>query len=92
MKGPGKGKTNNPKGKPKGALNRTTKESKELLEQVLLGQVDNINSALIKVLKDDPAKYLDACSKLFNYVLPKRTDVTSGEKEIPTSLPVIIIQ
>ena len=81
MKGPGKGNTNNPKGKPPGTLNRTTKEAKELLEQILLGQLDNIKAALETVLANDSARYLDCCSKLFTYILPRKTDVTSdGEK------------
>lgn len=90
MRGPGKGKTNNPNGRPTGSQNRTTKEAKELLEQILLGEVDNIKSALEDVKKKDPAKYLDACSKLFTYVLPKKTDVTSGDKPISSVLNVTV--
>jgi len=69
-------------GRHPGTPNRTTREAKELLEQILLGQVDNIKAALEKINKDDPARYLDACSKLFTYVLPRKTDVTSGDKPI----------
>lgn len=78
-------------GKPKGAKNRTTKEAKEFLEFVMFGQLENINSALITLHKKDPAKYLDACSKLFTYVLPKKTDVTSDDKPIVQQLPNVII-
>jgi hypothetical protein len=76
--------------KPKGAVNRTTKESRELLEQILLGQIDNISMAFNQ-LRSDPARYLDACSKLFAYVLPKKTDITSGDEKIPIQLPTIQI-
>lgn len=89
-KGPGKGKTNNPKGRPAGVQNRTTKETKALLEQILLGQVDNIQSALESLIDKDPAKYLDACSKLFTYVLPKKTDITSGDEPLPQSLNIVV--
>ena len=52
---------------------------------------DNINDALNNLKDKDYAKYLDACSKLFTYVLPKKTDVTSdGERLIP-KLPDITI-
>ena len=70
------------KGKPKGSVNRTTKEAKEILEQVLLGQVDNIKEALGKLKAKDPARYLDSCAKLFTYVLPKKTDITSDGNSI----------
>lgn len=88
-KGFQKGIASNPKGKKPGTQNRTTKEAKELLEQILLGQLDNIEAAF-NLLQKDPGKYLDACSKLFTYVLPKKTDVTSdGDKLIPTSITFI---
>jgi len=69
-------------GRGPGTLNRTTKEAKERLEQILLGEVDNIKSALLDVKKKDPARYLDACAKLFTYVLPKKTDITSDGNSI----------
>jgi hypothetical protein len=79
------------KGKPKGAVNRTTKEAKELLEQILLGQVDNIKEALEAVKKKDPSRYLDSCSKLFTYVLPRKTDVTSGDEPIKPALNINVV-
>ena len=90
MRGPGKGNTNNPKGKPPGTLNRTTKEAKELLEQILLGQVDNIKAALETVLVKDAGRYLDSCSKLFTYVLPRKTDVTSGDEPLKQNLNITV--
>jgi hypothetical protein len=80
--GPGKGKTNNPNGRPKGSKNRTTKEARELLESILFGQIDNINEALDTIRELDPPKYLDACSKLFTYVLPKKNDITTDGERI----------
>lgn len=82
MRGPGKGNTNNPDGRPLGSQNRTTKEAKELLEQILLGQIDNIKAALENIKEKDPGRYLDACSKLFSYVLPRKTDITSDGEQI----------
>ena len=84
----GKNKTG---GRKKGIENRTTKEAKTILEQVLLGQVDNIKSALEKIKIKDPAKYLDACSKLFTYVLPKKADITSGDKPMPKDINVTYV-
>lgn len=79
------------KGKPKGALNRTTKQAKELLEKILYGQLDNVN-AMFELLKKDPQKYIDAYSKMFGYVMPKKTDVTSDDKPLIPSLPEIMIK
>jgi len=92
MRGPGKGKTNNPNGRAKGSQNRTTKEAKEFLEYVMFGQLENMQMALNELKSKDNARYLDACSKLFSYVLPKKTDVTSDDKPIIPSLPVITIK
>jgi hypothetical protein len=92
MRGPGKGKTNNPAGKPKGAVNRTTKEAKEFLEYIMFGQLDNMNEALNTLYSKDPSRYLDACAKLFTYVLPKKTDVTSQDEKLFPAMPIVIIK
>jgi len=70
------------KGKPKGALNKTTKEAKELLDHILFGRIDSINDALDKLETKDPAKYIEAITKLLVYVLPKKTDITTGGDKI----------
>lgn len=85
-----KGQTGNPEGRPKGALNKTTIEAKELLNSVLSGEVENIKEALQKVRLESESKYLDALAKLFPYVFPKKTDVTSDDKPIQTALNVIV--
>lgn len=79
-------------GKPKGALNRTTKQAKEILEQVMFGQMENMSKALDLLYKKDQARYLDACSKLFTYVLPKKTDLTSDDKPIVQQVTKIVIE
>jgi len=63
------------KRKPKGAINKTTKEAKEMLQYLLFGRMDSIKEALDKLEKDDPGKYIDAITKLFSYVLPKQTEI-----------------
>ena len=77
-------------GRSAGTPNKTTRESRELLEQVLLGQVNNIETALERIKDRDPSKYLDACAKLFTYVLPKKSDITSGDEQIKQSLNIIV--
>ena len=76
-KGPGKGNTNNPAGKPKGTQDRTTREAKELFVKIIHGEIDHIKGALDDVRQENPAKYLDIMSKLYTYVMPRMVDVTS---------------
>ena len=90
-KGFEKGVSGNPNGRAKGSPNRTTKEAKELLELIMFGQLDNMNDALNKLYEKDQSRYLDACSKLFTYVLPKKTDITSDDKPL-IKLPDIVIK
>lgn len=71
-----KGQSGNKKGKPKGAVNKTTKQTTDFLNDILLKRGESIDSALDK-LKEEPLKYIDAISKLLPYVLPKKTDITT---------------
>ena len=90
---PGRKKgTNKTGGRSAGTPNRTTAQAKQLLEQIMFGQIDNINDALDNLKDKDYAKYLDACSKLFTYVLPKKTDVTTDGDKIAIKLPDITIK
>jgi len=82
MKGPGKGNTNNPNGRPSGTPNKTTKEARELFVQVMNGEIENIKEALDKIRDENPTKYLESLAKLFQYTMPKQVDVTSDGKYI----------
>mgnify|MGYP000707630192 CR=1 FL=1 len=81
-RGPGKGNTNNPAGKPKGVQNKTTREMKDLLNNIMAGQLENVNEALESVREESPAKYLDILSKFVGYVIPKKTDITTNDESI----------
>ena len=89
-RGPGKGVSGNPKGKPKGTPNRTTTEAKALMEQILYGEIDNIKDSLTRIRNDSDFRYIESINKLFSYVLPKRTDVTSQDEPIKQNLNVIV--
>jgi hypothetical protein len=79
-------------GKQIGSLNKTTKQSQELFMKIMNGQVKYIEPALKSIYEDDPEKYVNALSKLFQYFMPRKTDITTGDEKIQIKLPDIIIK
>jgi hypothetical protein len=74
------------KGKPKGAVNKTTKSARELFVSIMEGEVSNIKDALSKVRTKNPAEYLNVLSKFYPYFIPKKLDVTTDGKSIPAPI------
>jgi len=62
-----KGHTNNPAGRPKGTLNKTTAEIKELINQFISGNIDDLQSNYDKLESD---KKLQFFRDLLKYVIP----------------------
>mgnify|MGYP001419204736 CR=1 FL=1 len=80
-------------GRKKGIENRTTKEAREILDQILFAEIDNVAAALKEIRDKNKMAYLDMYSKLLAYSLPKKTDITSdGENITPTSVTIRIIK
>ena len=76
-------------GRTKGALNKTTKFSREVLSLALAGQEENIREALEKLSKKNPEAYINAVAKLLNYAIPKlqSTEISSnGNTKIEITL------
>lgn len=71
MKGPGKGRTNNPKGKPKGAVNRTTKELREAMISFIDANVDKLQKDFDSL---DPKDRLAFFEKAIKLILPPPPD------------------
>lgn len=71
-------------GRKKGSPNKVTQESRELLNEILSGEIPNIKAALKKVKADDDFKYLSILEKWMSYILPKRKDVTTDGEKIPS--------
>jgi len=67
-----KGTTNNPKGRPKGIPNKTTKQMKEALMAALGPEIDQLPALLAQM---EPSERINALAKLIGYILPKATDM-----------------
>lgn len=75
-------------GKPKGAVNKTTREFRETVTKLLSDNADNVAAWLDEVAtgngdpdKADPAKALDLLAKLAEFAAPKlgRTELTGAD-------------
>lgn len=73
--------TNMGKGRPKGAVNKSTSIVKEAIARLLERNVENMDEWLDKVAKEDPYKALDLMNKLCEYHVPKlaRTELTGAD-------------
>lgn len=73
--------TNMGKGRPKGAVNKSTSIVKEAIARLLERNVENMDQWLDQVAKEDPYKALDLMNKLCEYHVPKlaRTELTGAD-------------
>ena len=71
----------------KGTPNKLTGEIKELLADLVNGEYDRIESALIELRKADSFKYLQIMSKLLVFVIPKATEEHSITFNKPINPP-----
>ena len=72
----------------KGSPNKITGEIKELLADLVNGEYERIQSALIALRKEDSFKYLQIMSKLLVFVIPKAVEehnITINEPIKPPS-------
>lgn len=62
----------NANGRPKGSLNKTSVQTKKIIEKLVSSELKNIDSLLEQL---DPKERLDALIKLLPYVIPKNTHI-----------------
>lgn len=67
-----KGVVLNPKGRPKGSLNRTTSELKEAIKTILDTELEKVQEHLEQL---EPKERLEFIAKLLPYVVPKQSEV-----------------
>jgi hypothetical protein len=87
-RGPGKGNTNNPNGRPKGVPNKTTAEIRDRLNVIIEAESEHISVELAKLREEDPQKYLNVLEKFISYVVPKKRDITSDDKSIQPTINI----
>lgn len=75
-------------GRKKGTPNRTTKEMKEMINMIVSGHLENVDDVLSDIQKEDPDKYLSLLFKFMEFVVAKKTDVTSDDEAIKPSINI----
>lgn len=78
------------KGRPVGVENVTTKKGKELLIEVIEGQMSNVHAALEELRLQDVKAYLDILTKYMKFVIPEKSDISSGGEKLRASNETIV--
>jgi len=75
-----KGKTNNPKGRKIGSLNKTTTEIKEIMVQFIGDNIGNIQSEFDKLEAKEKLFFFE---KILKYIIPINNELKSISENIP---------
>ena len=62
----------NANGRPKGSLNKTSVQTKKIIEKLVSSELKNIDSLLEQL---EPKERVDAIIKLLAYVIPKNSHI-----------------
>lgn len=71
-------------GREKGTPNKITKDIKEAYQHLIEVNIENLDSWLNEVAKNDPAKAMDIMIRLSEYVVPKLNRTTTTNHSMPS--------
>jgi len=72
-------------GRTAGAVNKTTAETKAILQKVVSNELDNVESLLEQL---EPKERIDAIIKLLPYIVPKQSEIVAPEPEQPKTITI----
>jgi hypothetical protein len=70
--------------------NVATKEARLVLNKILIAEIPNLVESLAKVREKDDAKYIDCMNKLLSYLIPRRTDITTDDEQLPVKINITV--
>lgn len=79
MKGPGKGNTNNPAGRPKGTPNKVTKELRERISDFLSGNWEQVEKDFQSL---ESEKKIMIYEKLLQFTLPRLQSIQTPDIKV----------
>ena len=80
------------KGRPPGALNRTTEQMRLTINRAVNNTLNTIQSDLEELKKSDPVKALELSMKLMEYAMPKMRSIDlKGSIEVDARIQQISI-
>lgn len=83
------GTSGNPKGKPKGALNKNTKELRNKVQLVIDNNIDKLQNDLDQV---GPKERINFIIQLLSFTIPKLKAIEHKENKETNSFQTIIIE
>lgn len=78
-----KGESGNKAGKPVGTKSKTKTQIRELFNQILSDEIENIGTALKELRTESPKDYISALLKVTELLYPKKLEIE------PTESPII---